>query len=102
MLLCVNNCLKSGKVYRNLAVVQQKIHSYLTRFKNVAFHANFFTHYDIYDKTLEKKSLSLSFHHVVCLRAPTILNPPLGNCSCELIALQLILMNTYFIIFISR
>ena len=46
MLLCVNNCLSTGKVYRNLAVVQQKIYSYLTRFKNVAFHANFFTHYD--------------------------------------------------------
>ena len=29
-------------MYRNLAVVQQKIYSYLTRFKNVAFHANFF------------------------------------------------------------
>ena len=29
-------------MYRNLAVVQQKIYSYLTRFKNVAFHAKFF------------------------------------------------------------
>ena len=28
-------------MYRNLAVVQQKIYSYLTRFKNVAFHAIF-------------------------------------------------------------
>ena len=41
MLLCVNNCMKTGKVYRNLAVVEQKNYSYLTRFKNVAFHANF-------------------------------------------------------------
>ena len=47
MLLCVNNCMKTGKVYRNLAVVEQKNYSYLTRFKNVAFHAKiFFTHYD--------------------------------------------------------
>ena len=39
--------MQTGKVYRNLAVVQQKIYSYLTRFKNVAFHAkHFFTHYD--------------------------------------------------------
>ena len=34
-------------MYRNLAIVQQKIDSYLTRFKNVAFHAKiFYTHYD--------------------------------------------------------
>ena len=34
-------------MYRNLAIVQQKIDWYLTRFKNVAFHAkNFYTHYD--------------------------------------------------------
>ena len=52
--------------YRNLAVVQQKIYSYLTRFKNVAFHANFFY-------ALQQTGP----HHVVCLRAPTILNPPL-------------------------
>ena len=67
MLLCVNNCMKTGKVYRNLAVVEQKNYSYLTRFKNVAFHAKiFFTHYDRGGP-----------HHVVCLRAPTILDPPL-------------------------
>ena len=51
--------MQTGIVYRNLAVVQEKTYSYLTRFKNVAFDANFFTHY------------------VVCLRAPTILDPPL-------------------------
>ena len=34
--------MKTGKVYGKLAVVQQKIYSYLTRFKNVAFHAKFF------------------------------------------------------------
>ena len=34
-------------MYKNLAVVQQKIYSYLTRFKNVAFYTNiFFAHYD--------------------------------------------------------
>ena len=53
-------------MYRNLAVVQQKIYSYLTRLKNVAFHANFFY-------ALRQRGP----HHVVCLRAPTILNPPL-------------------------
>ena len=56
-------------MYKNLAVVQQKIYSYLTRFKNVAFHANFFY-------ALRQRGP----HHVVCLRAPTILNPPLGKC----------------------
>ena len=35
-------CLLHGKVYRNIAVVQQKMYSYLTRFKNVAFHAKIF------------------------------------------------------------
>ena len=44
MLLCVNNCMKTGKVFRNLAVVKQKNYSYLTRFKNVAFHAKIFLH----------------------------------------------------------
>ena len=34
--------MSTGKVYRNIAVVQQKIYSYLTRFKNVAFHAKKF------------------------------------------------------------
>ena len=32
----------TAKVYRNIAVVQQKMYSYLMRFKNVAFHAKFF------------------------------------------------------------
>ena len=53
-------------MYRNLAVVQQKIYSYLTHFKNVAY--------------LEKIFYALRQsgpHHVVCLRAPIILNPPL-------------------------
>ena len=53
-------------MYRKLAVVQQKKYSYLTRFKNVAFHAKFFY-------ALRRRGP----HHVVCLRAPTILNPPL-------------------------
>ena len=34
--------MSTGKVYRNIAVVQQKIYSYLTRFKNVAFQAKNF------------------------------------------------------------
>ena len=34
--------MQTGKVYRNLAVVEQKFYSYLARFKNVAFHAKFF------------------------------------------------------------
>ena len=34
--------MSTGKVYRNIAVVQQKIYSYLTRFKNVAFQAKKF------------------------------------------------------------
>ena len=38
--------MQTGKVYRNLAVVQEKNYLYLTHFKNVAFHAIFFTHYD--------------------------------------------------------
>ena len=42
MLLCVNNYMSTGKVYRNIAVVEQKIYSYLTRFKNVVFYAKFF------------------------------------------------------------
>ena len=40
MLLCVNNCRYTGKdrkVYRNLAIIEQKSYSYLTHFKNIAF-----------------------------------------------------------------
>ena len=44
MLLCVNNCMKTGKVYRNLAVVEQKNYSYLTRFKTSLFTLKFFLH----------------------------------------------------------
>ena len=56
-------------MYRNLAVVQQKIYSFLTRFKNVVFHANFLYALRQWGP-----------HHVVCLEAPTILNPPLQSC----------------------
>ena len=66
MLLCVNDCMKTGKVYRNLVVVEQKMYSYLTRFKNVSFHVKIFY-------ALRQRGP----HHVVCLRAPTILDPPL-------------------------
>ena len=59
--------METGKVYRNLAVVEQKNYSYLTRFKNVAFHDKIFFY------ALRRRGP----HHVVCLRAPTILDPPL-------------------------
>ena len=58
--------MQTGKVYRNIAVVQQKIYSYLTGFKNVAFHAKFFY-------ALRRRDS----HHVVCRRVLTILDPPL-------------------------
>ena len=51
--------MQIGKMYRNVAVVQQKMYSYLTRFKTVAFHAKKLTHYDKGAPTM----------HVVCLRA---------------------------------
>ena len=60
--------MQTGKVYRNLAVVQQKMYSYLTRFKTSLFTLRFFY-------SLRRRRL----HHVVCLRAPTILDPPLGT-----------------------
>ena len=47
------------------------MYSYLTRFKNVAFHAKFFY-------AIRRRGP----HHVVCLRAPTILDPPLGILLC--------------------
>ena len=37
---------ETGKVYRNLAIVQQKIYLYYTRLKNVVFTLIFCTHYD--------------------------------------------------------
>ena len=49
----------AGKVHKNLAIVQQKKYLYLTRFKNVAFHAKFFY-------ALRRRGP----HHVICLRAP--------------------------------
>ena len=42
MLLCVNNCMQTDKVYRDLADVEQKMYSYLALLKNVAFHAKNF------------------------------------------------------------
>ena len=53
-------CIETYELYNN------KKYSYLTRFKNVAFHAKI-----LY--ALKQRGP----HHVVCLKAPTILDPPL-------------------------
>ena len=51
--------MQTGELYRNLAIVQQKMYSYLTYFKNIAFHAKIF--------------------YALRRRAPTILDPPLDR-----------------------